>query len=56
MFTLRYSDNGKGIGPGSSPGIGLQNIQERAAALKGSFNLHNSWPEGYYIDISIPLV
>jgi signal transduction histidine kinase len=56
MFTLRYSDNGKGIGPGSSPGIGLQNIQERATALKGSFNLHNSWPEGYYIDISIPLV
>ena len=56
MFTLRYSDNGKGIGPDSSSGIGLQNIQERVTTLKGSFNLHDSWPEGYYIDISIPLV
>jgi signal transduction histidine kinase len=57
-------DNGKGIDPGSgvgenggSPrGIGMKNIEERVAALKGSFQLHNSWPEGYFIDISIPLV
>jgi len=64
VFTFRYSDDGKGIGPDTgsgetvsvSPGIGLQNIRERVLGLKGSFELHNFWPEGYYIDISIPLV
>lgn len=53
---IRYSDDGKGMEPGRNPGIGLQNMNERVALLKGKFELSNSWPEGYSIDISIPLV
>ena len=56
-FSIRYTDDGRGMEPGSfSAGIGLANIKERAALLKGMFELHNSWPEGYTIDISIPFV
>jgi signal transduction histidine kinase len=56
-LSITYSDDGSGIEPGSfSAGIGLQNIRERTALLKGSFQLHNSWPEGYSIELLIPLV
>lgn len=58
---LTYSDNGKGIAEvgesgKSGDGIGLQNIKERTAMLNGRFELNNAWPEGYTIDISIPLL
>jgi signal transduction histidine kinase len=54
---INYSDNGKGMLPGrQAGGIGLQNIQERVRSLNGDFQLHNAWPEGYSIDISIPLL
>ncbi|HTI12577.1 MAG TPA: ATP-binding protein [Puia sp.] len=54
---LHYSDNGKGLAPEPpTGGIGLQNIQERVQTVNGDFQLHNAWPEGYSIDISIPLV
>jgi signal transduction histidine kinase len=56
----RGAGSAKSNGPteGAEPagGIGLQNIQERVALLKGDFQLHNAYPEGYSIDISIPLL
>jgi signal transduction histidine kinase len=56
-FMITYSDDGRGMEPGSfSSGIGLGNIRERVALLKGSMELRNSWPEGYSIEISIPFV
>jgi signal transduction histidine kinase len=56
-FMITYSDDGRGMEPGSfSSGIGLGNIIERVALLKGSMDLCNSWPEGYQIEISIPFV
>jgi signal transduction histidine kinase len=57
LLQINYSDNGKGLPPEPpTAGIGLQNIQERGRSLNGDFQLHNAWPEGYSIDISIPLV
>lgn len=54
---IAYSDDGRGIEPGSfSAGIGLQNMKERTAQLKGSFQLQNAWPEGYSIELSIPFI
>ncbi len=54
---VRYSDDGKGIDPAVQPaGIGLQNIRERVASLRGRFHLDNAWPKGYSILILIPLV
>ncbi len=53
-FTISYSDDGRGMEPGSfSSGIGLGNIRERVALLNGSFELRNAWPAGYSIEISI---
>lgn len=52
-----YSDDGKGMAPERQPGgIGMQNIQERASLLNGDFQLHNAYPEGYFIDVTIPLL
>jgi len=54
---VNYLDNGKGmLSGGQTEGIGLQNIQERVRSLNGDFQLYNAWPEGYSIDISIPLL
>jgi signal transduction histidine kinase len=54
---ITYSDNGRGMEPGSfSTGIGMRNIRERADLLKGSFELQNAWPEGYSIELTIPFV
>jgi signal transduction histidine kinase len=56
-LVLQYSDDGKGINPsGTTAGIGLQNIRERVDGLQGVFLLNNSWPRGYSIQISIPLL
>jgi len=56
-LTLSYSDDGRGIGPGAagSSGIGLRNIEERVGILRGSFQLNDAWPNGYSVEISIPL-
>ena len=54
---ITYSDNGKGMASEKlTGGIGIQNMQERASLINGDFLLHNAWPEGYSIDISIPLL
>jgi signal transduction histidine kinase len=54
---VHYSDDGKGMDPAVQPaGIGLQNIRERVASLRGSFHLDNAWPKGYSILILIPLL
>jgi signal transduction histidine kinase len=54
---ITYSDNGRGMEPGSvSAGIGMRNIRERTDLLKGSFELQNAWPEGYSIELTIPFV
>lgn len=58
QLNLSYSDDGRGIGPGivGKPGIGIKNIEERVTLLRGGFQLKDAWPDGYSIDISIPLV
>ena len=54
---IGYSDDGPGMAAEGLPeGIGLQNIQERAALLNGTFKLNNAYPKGYSIDIQIPLL
>jgi signal transduction histidine kinase len=54
------SPDRQGTGIGSperqGAGIGMQNVEERVGLLKGEFQLHNTYPEGYSIDISIPLL
>jgi signal transduction histidine kinase len=58
QLSLSYSDNGKGIGSSvvGKTGIGIKNIEERVSILRGNFILNDSWPNGYSVEISIPLV
>ena len=54
---LHYLDNGKGMAPDKpADGIGMQNMKERTNLLNGEFQVHNTYPDGYSIDISIPLL
>jgi signal transduction histidine kinase len=54
---IMYSDDGMGIAPERlQGGIGMQNMQERVNLLNGDFQLHNSYPQGYSIDVTIPLL
>lgn len=54
---LHYSDNGRGMAPDKpTDGIGMQNMKERTNLLNGEFQVHNAYPDGYSIDISIPLL
>jgi len=62
-LSLYYSDDGEGINPslvgstgGAGEGIGLKNIEERVRSINGSWKLNNSWPKGYSVEITIPLV
>jgi len=55
-LTLMYQDNGQGWATGSEgDGIGLKNIEERCKNLNGEFTLQNQYPNGYTIQVSIPL-
>ncbi len=56
-LVILYSDNGPGFEPGyeNKTGIGLENIKERVQKLKGELKLNNNYPEGYTIEINIPL-
>ncbi len=52
-----YSDDGPGWDPAvPKEGIGVANMRERVDALRGKFIINNRYPEGYSIDITIPLV
>jgi len=54
---INYSDNGKGMAPETSAeGIDIQDIQERVSLLNGEIQVHNTYPEGYSIDILTPLI
>lgn len=53
---IDYTDDGRGIDPTATGGIGLQNINERTASLRGRFELNNNYPNGYTAALSIPLI
>jgi len=53
---IHYTDDGKGLDPAAAGGIGLQNINERTATLRGRFELDNNFPDGYTVQLSIPLL
>jgi signal transduction histidine kinase len=55
---IDYTDDGRGIDPraAATGGIGLQNINERTASLRGRFQLNNNFPNGYTVELSIPLL
>ncbi|WP_366524866.1 sensor histidine kinase [Acaryochloris sp. IP29b_bin.137] len=56
-LVLTLSDNGQGFVPQqNTTGFGLQGMQERTAALGGTFSLHSQPQAGCHIHVSIPRV
>lgn len=56
QLTISYQDDGKGWDAAiKNNGIGIENIKERAYQLNGSLELHNQYPNGYCLYITIPL-
>lgn len=55
-LTIAYKDNGRGWPGDQSPaGIGIRNMEERCRQLNGEWLLENDFPEGYSIQLTIPL-
>lgn len=56
-LVLNISDNGQGFLPEqNTTGFGLQGMQERTAALGGTFSLHSQPQAGCHIHVDIPRV
>lgn len=52
---IDYSDNGSGWPDTHKTGIGLDNMSERSSQLNGELSIHNNYPEGYVITITVPV-
>lgn len=54
QFILLYTDDGKGLQPNSSSGIGMKNIQSRVELLNGILQIGQPY-QGIKVTIKIPL-
>lgn len=54
-ISLQISDDGKGFNSNKKPGIGLKNIQDRLAEVKGKLNIDSEVGQGTKITIFIPI-
>src|SRR5690606_4723955 len=52
---LSVRDDGRGVAPGTSPGLGLTGMEERVNALGGTFAISNRPAGGASLDIAIPV-
>jgi PAS domain S-box-containing protein len=49
------ADDGRGFGPGTSPGIGLRSMRERAASLGGELEIHSGQGQGTTVRLRTPM-
>ncbi len=51
VLVLRYSDNGEGLPPNTTPGLGLTGLRRRCQSMDGQFELHEG--EGFACQATI---
>lgn len=51
---IKYADNGKGINPQTFDKKGLQNVENRIHAIKGTIIFDNETHKGFKVNLSIP--
>ena len=49
------SDDGKGFGPGTAPGVGLRSMRERAVALGGKLEIESQVGQGTTVRLRAPM-
>jgi signal transduction histidine kinase len=54
-LTLEIRDDGSGYGPGSSPGVGLASMHERAVEVGGDLTVEALPDGGTHVKASLPL-
>ncbi|MFN2260920.1 MAG: tetratricopeptide repeat protein [Psychroflexus sp.] len=54
-ISIQISDDGKGFSSTKKPGIGLKNIRDRIAGVKGEINIDSEVGQGTKITIFIPI-
>lgn len=54
-LAITYNDNGKGWESNPGDGIGMSNMRERVRLVNGDFKIDNKFPEGYSIQMLVPL-
>lgn len=54
-LVLLVQDNGKGYTPGTSSGIGLRNITDRARSLGGTFTISGTAQQGTEASVRVPI-
>jgi PAS domain S-box-containing protein len=54
-LVAEVTDDGRGFGPGSSPGVGMRSMRERAASLGGTLEIDSEAGEGTTVRLRAPL-
>jgi signal transduction histidine kinase len=52
---VEVSDDGRGFGSGSSPGVGLSSMRERAALIGGELEIESEVEQGTRVRLRVPL-
>lgn len=55
LLKLTIHDDGCGVGPGASAGLGIRGMQERVEGLGGRYRLRSETGRGTWVDITIPV-
>jgi PAS domain S-box-containing protein len=54
-IVAEISDDGKGFGPGTAPGVGLRSMRERAVALGGKLEIESQVGQGTTVRLRAPM-
>jgi PAS domain S-box-containing protein len=54
VLVSEVADDGRGFGPGITPGVGLRSMRERAAALGGTLEIENQVGQGTRVQLRVP--
>jgi PAS domain S-box-containing protein len=55
-MVAEVSDDGRGLGPGAAPGVGLKSMRERAAILGGKLEIESAVGQGTRVRLRVPML
>jgi PAS domain S-box-containing protein len=55
-MVAEVSDDGRGLGPGAAPGVGLKSMRERAAILGGKLEIESAVGQGTRVRLRVPVL